>query len=209
MNRPIVTGTFCLGALLAVALSGCNRDAGDDSLMSGDATPATTTPDATRPADDAMVPPVGADMQAANGQEEALALLAAVDQHEIDAARQARSKGVDGAELEYAELMEAAHSADLDATRALMVGADAGDSGDVASQKAKGEAELERLAGLEGDAYEDAYIDAMVAGHQDALSLLDNRLIPAARDDAVRAHFNTARGHVAEHLEKARALQAD
>jgi putative membrane protein len=49
----------------------------------------------------------------------------------------------------------------------------------------------------------------MVAGHDEALKLLDTKLIPAATDDAVKRHLATTRKHVATHLEKAKALQGD
>ena len=47
----------------------------------------------------------------------------------------------------------------------------------------------------------------MVKGHQDALTLIDTRLLPAATDDNVRAFLTTSREHVAMHLERGRALQ--
>ncbi|MDQ2702519.1 MAG: DUF4142 domain-containing protein [Pseudomonadota bacterium] len=204
------TGTVYLGALLVVALAGCNRDgaptnAAEDAMTPPPAT--ATPPDGVPPV--GTVPDDGTGMAGMDaGQQEALALLAAVDEHEIAAAEQARSKNVDGAELEFAELMDTEHSKNLEATRALMV-ADAAESAAVAEQKSKGQAELERLGALDGDAYEDAYIDAMVAGHEDALNMLETRLIPAAQDEAVRQHLSMSRDHVAAHLEKARALQAD
>lgn len=204
------TGNVFLGALLLVALAACDRDGAattdtDDTMP---ASPATVTAPA------AMEPPVtdpataGPDAQ--TGQAEALALLVAVNEHEIAAAEQARAKSVDGDVLEFANLMDTEHSANLEQTRALMGGAATGaDSAEVAAQRAKGEAELARLGALDGDAYEDAYVDAMVAGHDEVLRMLDGKLIPAAQDNAVRQHFTTTRGHVAAHLEKARALQAD
>lgn len=200
------TGTICLAAALAMALAGCNRDRAPDADDAMSTPPAATTPtDGTYP--DANAP--GTDMPAADtGQQEALGLLAAVDEHEIAAAQQAKSKNVDGAELDYANMMESAHSQNLAATRALMM-ADAAEPAAVADLKAKGQAELDRLGALQGDEYEDAYIDAMVAGHQDALAMLDSRLIPAARDAAVRQHLQSTREQVAAHLEQARQLQAD
>ena len=54
---------------------------------------------------------------------------------------------------------------------------------------------------------EKAYIDAMVKGHQEALSLIDDRLLPAAQDTNVRTFLTNSREHVAMHLERAKALQ--
>src|SRR5690606_16878822 len=194
---------ICLAAALAMALAGCNRDRtpADGDAMSTPA-PETTPTTATGP------DTAGMDNASTGAQQEALGLLAAVDEHEVAAAQQAKSKDVDGAELEYANMMEAAHSQNLAATRALMI-ADAAEPAAVADLKAKGQAELDRLGALQGDEYEDAYIDAMVAGHQDALAMLDSRLIPAARDAAVRQHLQSTREQVAAHLEQARELQAN
>ncbi|MDG6347707.1 DUF4142 domain-containing protein [Luteimonas sp. 8-5] len=198
------TGMICLAATLAMALAGCNRDrapAAADAM--------STPPPADTAAADANANVPDTDMPSADtGQQEALGLLAAVDEHEIAAAQQAKSKNVDGAELDYANMMESAHSQNLAATRALMM-ADAAEPAAVADLKAKGQAELDRLGALQGDEYEDAYIDAMVNGHQDALAMLDSRLIPAARDAAVRQHLQSTREQVAAHLERARELQAD
>ena len=227
MTNPITshmrldTRALLLPLALACALAACNK-----------ADPPPETADATTP-DTAISPPDPNDMSSASGgdttagaavqtmpadptmpdagtgapnQAEALALLSAINEHEIAAAEQARSKGVDGEVLAYADLMHSEHSKNLTQTRALDPAAEE-NSPRVTQQKEKGKAELDALATHEGDAYEKAYIDAMVKGHQEALNMLDTQLIPAAQGDAVRQHLTTTRQHVATHLEKAKALQ--
>jgi putative membrane protein len=48
----------------------------------------------------------------------------------------------------------------------------------------------------------------MVKGHEEALALLDDKLIPAASSENARAHLTETRASVAEHLQRAKALQA-
>lgn len=136
----------------------------------------------------------------------ALGVLNAINDHEIAAGEQALSKGVTGAVAEYAQMMIDQHSDNRSKTTAL--GPDPSAPA-AETQKQKGETELSMLDAMSGDAYAKAYIDAMVKGHADALAALDTQLIPAATRPEVRDHFATTRDHVADHHERAKALQAE
>lgn len=211
------TKTFLTLTALAVATAGLtacggNEDANDPAVAPPVADVATDPGMETDPmATDGMDQP-GMDADAAGGaQGEALALVMAVDQHEIAAAEQARDKDLPADVAEYAEMLHTEHSQNLEADRQL-----AQDSGispattdKVTAQKEKGEAELDRLADLEGEAYADAYVDAMVTGHTEALAMIDDQLLPAATDPALQAHLTATRGHIANHLERGEALQAE
>lgn len=63
------------------------------------------------------------------------------------------------------------------------------------------------LVPLDGARFERGYIDAMVKGHADALAKIDNELLKAA-NETVKNHLTKTRAAVAEHLAKAKALQA-
>lgn len=78
---------------------------------------------------------------------------------------------------------------------------------DLAEMKRKHDAQREQLAQLEGEAFEKAWVEAMVTGHQEALTKLDSELIPSASDSRVRDHLQTTRTAIAGHLETARSLQ--
>lgn len=173
----------------------------------GDAAPAGSNPaDAGATAQDANgTMPGGSDAAAGGGDGAALGLLGAVNQHEIDAARQAQKKGVDGDVLEFAKMMETDHGTNQDRVRSLGAMAE---TADVKAQKDKGAKELAMLDKSSGEAYEKAYIDAMVKGHQDALNAIDNKMLPAATTDAVRQHLTTTRAAVAKHLERAKEIDA-
>lgn len=136
----------------------------------------------------------------------ALALLVAVNDHEIQAAQQAASKQVSAPVMEYARLMENEHTDNLVATKALGALAD---TPEVQAMKAKGASERDALGKLSGKAYETAYVDAMVKGHTEVLALIDGRLLSLASAGPVRDHLTQTRGHVAMHLEAAQKLQAN
>lgn len=211
--------TFVLLLALAAA-SGCNNPRNDPDrpadhaadAAAGPAPAATDAPAAATPSADAVgQPPADAAApmpatDAAQGDPLALGLLTALNEHEIAAARQAQQKGVSGAVLEFANLMEKEHGANQAKTRTLGTPAE---GGDVQAMKDKGKAELDALGAKSGDDYRKAYVAAMVKGHQDALEQIDNTLMPAATGEPVKAHLRETREHVAMHLDKARKLPQD
>ncbi|WP_133501455.1 DUF4142 domain-containing protein [Cognatilysobacter terrigena] len=208
-------------ALVLFATTACNRNADTaggtnntpapaaSDTATNDATNGGTTangaPTATPPADTSATPPA-----TPPSQSEALALLNVVNDHEVKTAEQAKSKHVTGDVLAYANMMQTEHSKNMADTKALLDknGGAPADSAAITDMKTKGDAETQQLAALDGDAYAKAYIDAMVNGHQDALTKLDTMLIPAATDDAVKKHLQMTRDHVQQHLDKAKAIQA-
>lgn len=143
----------------------------------------------------------------ATGDANALAIVATVDRDEVALAKQAKTKKLSAGATEYAAMIEHDHSANLAETKKLAKddGAQSAKAGEIKKKDAKKKTEL---APLDGAAYEKAYIDAMVKGHAEVLSKLDNELIPGAQDAAVKAHLKKTRGAVAGHLEKAKALQS-
>ena len=153
----------------------------------------TTGAAAGMPADAAMA-----------GERSALGVLNAINSHEIAAGRQALDKGVSGDVAAFAQMMIDQHGENREKTAAF----DPDESSAQAqAQKARGEQELATLAQKSGDDYARAYVDAMVKGHTEALAALDDSLIPAATRPEVKAHLASTREHVAQHLERAKALQ--
>ena len=205
LTRPLLFAT----ALLAVCIAGCDKkttgvaDAG--------------TPAAPAPAEEVVAPmPAEAAPPAVEtplSQVEALAMLTALNDHEIAAAEQARTKGVTGAVLEYADLLHEEHVQNLADTTEVATAtgstspAGTTDTAPVVELRAKGQQELRTLDALAVEAYSKAYIDAMVKGHEEALALIDDKLLPAATDDAVREHFTATRAHIAMHLDEGKRLQ--
>jgi putative membrane protein len=225
---------LAVAALLLVGTTACNRN--DDAAGGTNNTPSADTAaadaaTATQPTGPAVPP--GTDAATTPSQTEALALLNAVNDHEIKAAEMAKSKNVTGPVLEYANMMQAEHGKNMTDTNALMqqvgganananagaaAGAQAGmaagtaasagaDSARVNEQRAKAEAKRAQMQGLEGEAFARAYIDAMVTDHAETLTLIDSMLLPAASDEAVKNHLTMTRQHVQQHHDRARQIQ--
>ena len=185
---------------LAVALAGCQRQAAEEAAAPApaDATEAASTP--TTP--DAPAAP------AALADADALALVAAIDQNEIDAAALAQAQAGRPDIKDYATMLAHDHETNLQATRALLgvAGAPA-DATLVATHQAQAEAERARLQPLTGADFDAAFLDVMARGHAAALAMLDERAIPGAQDPGVRAHLEKTREAVANHLAQVQALQ--
>jgi putative membrane protein len=67
---------------------------------------------------------------------------------------------------------------------------------------------LVRLAKLDGAEYASAFLEAMIAGHTEALALIDSRLLPAAIEPDIKAHVEATRMRIAAHLGKAQELKS-
>jgi len=208
MNRALKLSIATAMTLFAV--TGCKRNDDEKAAAEVARTEAPTTP-ATPPADtttatEAPAPaPSTAPAAGALTQAQAVTLVGAVDKHEIQAAEQARGKKVRRDVLDFANLLHSEHSKNLEAGQKL--GATE-TSPELTAMEEKGRAGLAELDTKTGKDYEKAYVDAMVKGHEEALSMIDTKLLPAATDDNVRTFLTNSREHVAMHLEKGKALQA-
>jgi len=212
MNRgPRLTIAISLALLTVTA---CSRNDEHTSDVAQPGTPAMSstpavdsnaqTSSAGSTAADASAGTASASTDAALTQGQAVALVGAIDKHEVAAAEQAKSKKVGGEVADYADMLHREHAKNLEAGQKLGI---AQGSPEVTAMEDKGRAELATLDRNTGKDYEKAYVDAMVKGHEEALSMLDTRLVPAATDANVRTFLTGSREHVAMHLERARALQ--
>lgn len=215
-----------LAAALVLAVAGCTNDDADtgrqDTTMdtpAGDAARSLeTAPDAMGMAPDPAA--TGAAMPAAEGDRKALMAVAEVDRHEIAAAELALAKDVEGDVQDYAQTLLDDHTRNLEATQRLMDGTGSAGGGaagtgaaapadaELAAMMEKHNAEHERLSDMEGEEFANAWIDAMVKGHEEALAKLDDELIPGAGDAEVRSQLQDTRTAIAGHLETARSLQS-
>lgn len=138
----------------------------------------------------------------------ALAKLNAVNQNEIDAAMLAQRKNISGAAMDYAKMLEKEHADNMDRTKQLAgsLGISIGMNDEAQEIRNKGSEMMATLQAKEGQEFEDAYITAMINGHTEALTMLDNS-INIVNNDSVQQHLEETRSHVATHLEKAKELQ--
>ena len=192
--------------LLSLAMFSCNNTHPDSQTEGG----AMTT-------DTSAVPPAAADtsgmnnnVSSANKEGDALAILNAINQNEIDIASEARTKKLSKGVKDYADMLHKEHTDNMNKTLQLasskgMTIAETNASTEV---KKKGSDELAKLKVLDGKEFESAYLTAMINGHAEALSKIDNELLAMATSDDVRQHLTETRGHVAMHLEQAQKLKA-
>ena len=182
---------------LVVALGGCQRQAAEE---------AATAPADAKGAE--ATPPPAATPANAIADADALALVAAIDRHEIDAATLAQAQAERADIKDYATMLVHDHEANLQETQALQAAAGApADAALVATNQAQADADRARLQPLTGADFDTAFLDMMARGHAAALATLDERAIPGAKDAAVRAHLEKTREAVANHLAQVQALQ--
>lgn len=148
-----------------------------------------------------------ADDEEADVTREALGLVRAIDEQEIEAAEQALARpDLDPSLVELAETLLADHSESLAAAQALQV--EPVTTAEVADLEERRGARLDALDDLEGEEYAEAFLQAMVDGHQEALAMLE-RLLPEAVDEDVRGFLANSRNHIAHHLQRGRELLAE
>jgi len=147
----------------------------------------------------------------AQTESEALAVLMAVNDHEIRASQMAQTKGLRPAVMDYAKMLEKEHTDNQTKTAAVAKYASVtpADTAGVKALKAKTQTERETLSQLEPAKFEDAFVKAMVDGHAEVLRELDKELIPSAKNPTLAQHLRDTRVHIAMHLEKAEALAAE
>ena len=81
-------------------------------------------------------------------------------------------------------------------------------SSDVArAVAADGDGLVARMRGLEGLAFDRAYVDGQIAAHEEVLRRVDHELLPGAQDAGLKAFLTELRPALAAHLEHAKSVQ--
>lgn len=171
----------------------------------------------TPPADNVLFPdkPIVAgspmrEVPATEGTDaEVLSFVAAVDLNEILAAAEAQKKKISQPVMDYAKMLHTEHGANMAKTLELgmKIKVTPSDTKAVDALKKKGASELAMLVPMDGKDFETGYVDAMIKGHTEALAMVDNQLMKAAKNDMLKAHLTETRGHIAMHLEQAKKLK--
>ncbi|MEJ7736172.1 MAG: DUF4142 domain-containing protein [Chitinophagaceae bacterium] len=142
---------------------------------------------------------------------EVLSFALAVDVNEILAAAEAQKKKVGQPVIDYAKMLHTAHGENM--AKIIQLGQSIkvtpSDTKAVDALKVKGAGELAMLIPLDGREFETAYLDAMIKGHTEVLSMIDSKLLTTAKNNALKAHLTETRGHVAMHLEQAKKLKGN
>lgn len=143
------------------------------------------------------------------GDAEVLGFIVALNDNEIGAAAEAQNKNVNPEVTAYAKMLHQAHGQNQADTMKLgqKIKTTPIETTAVDQFRVKGAGELATLVALEGEKFGGAYIQAMVKGHQEAIAMIDGKLMPMARDDRLKQHLTETRVHIAHHLEAAQLLQ--
>jgi putative membrane protein len=140
-----------------------------------------------------------------------IATVIVLNKNEIAAARDAQQRASSPAVKNYAASMIRAHSKSLQEARSLSqkLGVRPEEGNAAILLHNRGQHELAALNGLQGRAFDKAYIDAVVRDHQTALNLIDQKLLPQAHNPALRRHLEITRAHVLRQLQQARVVQRE
>jgi putative membrane protein len=136
-------------------------------------------------------------------------ILATVDTGEIEQAQVALQKASDTNVRAFATQMVDEHTASKQAGAQLASQASMtlAESPKATELQSKGQQMLDKLKQTDAATFDKTYIDGQVEQHAEVLQMIDDQLLPAVQQPALRDHLNTARGMVHHHLEQARQLQ--
>lgn len=141
-------------------------------------------------------------------EDEALALIARFDEHQIDCALLALERDLDGASLGLAERLRKEHGDHLDETRARREERGSEDEvyGAVEAFDVHCRDRLADLREIDDDEFAERYVDRVAAEHEAMIEAIDEALLPATDDATVRELLQRHRQHMVTHLANARLL---
>ncbi len=141
--------------------------------------------------------------------EEAAAVVDAINTGEIEMARLAKTRAANNRVREFATMMIRDHSEakkkQEQITQRMGMRAKSNDLSKRLEED--GNRTLATLRTLKGKDFDDAYMDAQVRAHSEALNVLQNQVIPSVRNKELRTHFEVIKPKVEAHLTHARELQ--
>lgn len=142
---------------------------------------------------------------------EVLSFVNAVNVNEILAASVAQKKKINGPVMDYAKMLHTEHGVNMGKTMKLgqTINVTPSDTKAVNDLYMKGAGELATLVPKDGKEFESAYVDAMIKGHNEAIAMIDDKLMKQAKNDALKKHLTDTRQAIAMHLEQAKKLKAD
>jgi putative membrane protein len=135
-------------------------------------------------------------------------ITGAAHKGEIEAARMARKQSKNAKVRAFAAQMIKQHTdaQKAEAAVASKAGITPADS-DLSQQLTQGSADTaSQLKDLKGKEFDKAYVKAQVDAHTKVLDTIDNVLVPAAQNPALKAQLQKERPVVAQHLEHAKKL---
>ncbi len=138
-----------------------------------------------------------------------LQTLIAVDNNEINAANEAQKRSSNSDVKDFAQTMVTDHTKNMQDAQALAQQLNVTLSSTEKMEKLKdmGKQELHKLQSVPAAQFDMVYINAMVEGHQKVLNMIDEKLLPNAKNQDVINFLKTTRDTVSHHLDMAKDVQ--
>jgi putative membrane protein len=151
-----------------------------------------------------------AQAQTAPDQNQVAKIMKTANDMEIKAAKVAKSKAQNAEVKAFAEEMIKAHEENNKEAKKITKTNDINPKSSDGSKSLEKEAEskvsdMKKMKGLD---FDKAYIDSQVNMHEQLLTDLDTKFIPAATNVNFKTFLETTKSHVQEHLAKAKTIQA-
>jgi putative membrane protein len=192
--RSTIAGVLALGFAACGGGDASNEELGQDSPPLPGDTAVTTTTEPGQLTDNDVA-----------------AILAASDTAEIAPSELAENNAQDAQVTQFAAMMVRDHGMLSDSMRALTQanGITPGDNMISEQLRAQTQATVQSLQGLNGAAFDSAYVAAMVQSHEAALNAIDSQLLGATQNPQLRmALEQRVRPAVAAHLEQIQQIQS-
>ncbi|MCA0402942.1 MAG: DUF4142 domain-containing protein [Proteobacteria bacterium] len=135
--------------------------------------------------------------------------LIVVDKNEIAAAKKALEKSKNTQVKNFAKLMKEEHGKNLHDSLNMSHSEKLNlkDSELIINLKKKGKDDLVTLSSASPETFDKVYIDAMVKGHQEVLTMIDEKFMKSVTDPKAKAFLSDTKAHVEKHLQKAQEIQ--
>jgi putative membrane protein len=127
----------------------------------------------------------------------------ALNQSEIQQVRLAEKKSTSPQVLDFAKMMIADHSQARQKQSSLGLGT--ASSPLLQTLSSEGEQTYSQLENKSGSAFDRAYLQAQVDGHQRVLETIDRQLLPQAKSAGLKKQLQNMKGTVQHHLQAAQA----
>ena len=137
------------------------------------------------------------------------AIAVAANEVDINAAKVAESKASNLEAKAFAHRMIADHTDVIKQATALVTKLKVTSEENIVSRSVRsdGQKNLDRIKKLNGKPFDKAYIYEEIVFHKQVLDLIDQRLLPSAQNEELKALLVKVRAAVASHLEHAQKIQ--
>lgn len=202
LSEPSTAAPTPAGATASDPAGNAPADAQTENAQGTASTGAGTTPTGAGTGTAGDAPP-----KDALSDEQIAAITSLANNAEIEQAKLARARSKNDQVLQFAGMMIAHHGEAQRKQDALSIGS--ADSTLSRTMVVEGSETLKQLKEKTGAEFDRAYMQAQVDGHQKVLKTIEDKLIPNAKREDLKAHLAELRPRVKQHLEQAeRALAA-